>query len=145
MQMTRTQNSILNLFTALAGQILSLLIGFISRYYFLHILGEYYLGINGLFTEILSMLSLVELGIGPAIIFCMYEPLAQNNLPQICGLLNFYKKVYNSPIGGKIIILMEEKAFQQGNEVSYEVIKDKNCCTSNCSCNYVYCIFCMGD
>ncbi len=96
MQMTRTQNSILNLFTALAGQILSLLIGFISRYYFLHILGEYYLGINGLFTEILSMLSLVELGIGPAIIFCMYEPLAQNNLPQICGLLNFYKKIYTT-------------------------------------------------
>ena len=94
--MTRTQNSILNLFTALAGQILSLLIGFISRYYFLHILGEYYLGINGLFTEILSMLSLVELGIGPAIIFCMYEPLAQNNLPQICGLLNFYKKIYTT-------------------------------------------------
>ena len=42
------------------------------------------------------MLSLVELGIGPAIIFCMYEPLAQNNLPQICGLLNFYKKIYTT-------------------------------------------------
>lgn len=94
MQMTRTQNSILNLSTALVGQSLSLLIGFISRYYFLHTLGEYYLGINGLFTEILSMLSLVELGIGPAIIFCMYEPLAQKNLSQICGLLNFYKKIY---------------------------------------------------
>lgn len=94
--MTRTQNSILNLLTALAGQILSLLIGFIARYYFLHTLGEYYLGINGLFTEILSMLSLIELGIGPAIIFCMYEPLAQNNLSQICGLLNFYKKIYTA-------------------------------------------------
>lgn len=92
--MTRTQNSIRNLFTALMGQVLSLLIGFISRYYFLHTLGENYLGINGLFTEILSMLSLVELGIGPAIIFCMYEPLAQKNTPQICGLLSFYKKIY---------------------------------------------------
>ena len=53
-----------------------------------------YLGINGLFSNILSMLSLAELGIGPAIVFSMYKPIADNDEIHIAKLMNFYKNAY---------------------------------------------------
>ena len=61
---------------------------------FIRILGAEYLGINGLFTNIVTMLSLVELGIGPAIIFSLYKPLAENDIKKVQALMQLYKKAY---------------------------------------------------
>ena len=71
-----------------------ILLGFISRKVFLDNLGSEYLGINGLLTNILSMLSLVEGGIGASIIYNLYKPLAENNKGQIIALVQLYKKLY---------------------------------------------------
>jgi len=76
----------------------------VTRTIFIKILNENYLGINGLFSNILSMLSLVELGIGSAIIYSMYKPLAEKNEKEISALMNFYKKIYNC-IGVIVTIL----------------------------------------
>ena len=73
----------------------SIVIGLLAQKIFLMILGTEYLGLNGLFDNILSMLSIVELGIGTAIIYNLYKPIVENNHEQIKSLMGFYKKAYN--------------------------------------------------
>ncbi|WP_319470066.1 oligosaccharide flippase family protein [uncultured Trichococcus sp.] len=102
--MSRTQNSLINLIVALIGQGLGLIISFIARIFFVKILGTEYLGINGLFTNILTMLSLVELGIGPAIVFSLYKPLSENDIKKVKSLMHLYKEAYT--IIGIIILIL---------------------------------------
>ena len=92
---TRTYKSLRNMIYGVGVQIITLIISFISRTIFIKILGAEYLGINGLFNNILSVLSLAELGFGQAIIYTMYKPLAENDENKITALMNFYKKIYN--------------------------------------------------
>ena len=84
--MSRTCKSIQNIITAILGQVLIIIIGFISRKIFILYLSAEYLGLNGLFSSILTVLSLTELGLGPAMIFSLYKPLADNNI-SICKAL----------------------------------------------------------
>lgn len=95
MNQNRTKKSIKNIIYGFAIQILLILINFVSRTIFIRILGSEYLGINGLYTNILTVLSLVELGFGNAIIYSMYKPLANKDEVKITALMNFYKKIYN--------------------------------------------------
>ena len=90
----RTKNSIKNIYMSIVTQIVITLLGFISRKVFLNSLGTEYLGINGLLTNVLSMLSLVEGGIGTSIIYNLYKPLAENDEPKIIALIQLYKKLY---------------------------------------------------
>ncbi|MGU8276704.1 lipopolysaccharide biosynthesis protein [Clostridium perfringens] len=92
---SRIENSIKNISIGLGGQVLSLLLSFINRTIFINTLGEQYLGINGLFSSILSVLSLAELGIGSAIIYNMYKPLADNDNKKIQMLINLYRNLYH--------------------------------------------------
>ncbi|HFQ0348369.1 TPA: transporter, partial [Enterococcus faecium] len=62
--------------------------------FFIYFLGAKYLGLNGLFTNILSFLSLAELGIGSSIIYSLYKPLAQKDESKVKALMNLYKKTY---------------------------------------------------
>ena len=102
--MTRTKKSIKNIKYALVGQVSALLITFVSRTVFVKILGEEYLGVNSLFTNILTMLSFAELGIGAAITYSLYSPLANNETEQIKSIMLLFKKVYKY-IGVIILIL----------------------------------------
>ena len=94
MSNSRTKNSILNMVSSIGYQMISLVMSFISRTIFLQVLGVGYLGINGLFNDVLSMLNMAELGFGTAMTFSMYKPLAEKDYDTIAGLTNFYKKVY---------------------------------------------------
>lgn len=91
----RTNNSIINSIATLISNILSFIIAFVAQAIFIRILGAEYLGLNGLFTNLLSMLSIFELGIGNAIVFNLYKPIAENNEKKINSLMRFYKKTYN--------------------------------------------------
>lgn len=91
----RTENSIKNSLSAMIQSSITMIIGFIAQAIFLKILSTEYLGLNGLFTNILTMLSIFELGIGDAIIYYLYKPIADNNIKQIKSLMNFYKMAYN--------------------------------------------------
>ncbi|MBR5658495.1 MAG: polysaccharide biosynthesis protein [Lachnospiraceae bacterium] len=72
----------------------SLLLPFFIRVVIINVLGKEYLGLNNLFTSILHVLNLAELGIGSAMVYSMYKPIAEGNGELICSLLALYKKVY---------------------------------------------------
>jgi O-antigen/teichoic acid export membrane protein len=92
--MSRTSKSIRNIKYALVGQASGLLISFISRMVFVKFLGAEYLGLNGLFANILSVLSLLELGFGSALVYSMYKPLANKDTEKVKALMELYKKGY---------------------------------------------------
>lgn len=100
----RTKKSIKNIAFVIGGQLINALITFVSRTIFIYVLGSDYLGINGLFTNILSILSLTELGLGSAIIYSMYKPLAENDEYKISALMNLYSKTYR--IIGVIVAIL---------------------------------------
>ena len=91
---TRTEYSLLNIATGIGGYALNTILGIVCRVVFTKALSADYLGINGLFTNILSMLSLAELGIGSAIVYALYKPLAENDQDKITALVQFYGKCY---------------------------------------------------
>ena len=91
---SRTEYSILNILTGVGGYFLNTVLGFICRMVFVRCLSADYLGVNGLFTNILTMLSLAELGVGNAIVFALYKPLAQNDEDKIASLMRLYSKAY---------------------------------------------------
>ncbi|MEG0167045.1 MAG: hypothetical protein RR867_01055 [Ruthenibacterium sp.] len=100
----RTQKSIVNFSVALAGQIIALIVSIIARTVFLQFLNAEYLGLASLFTNVLTMLSLVELGIGPAMSFSLYRPLAQNDVEKIKSLMRLYRRAYTI-IGIVVLVL----------------------------------------
>ncbi len=93
---SRTANSVKNITFGLISQVIQMILGFITRTVFIKYLAVEYLGVNSLFTNIISMLSLAELGIGSAIIYSLYKPLSDKNEYEIATILQFYKKVYIS-------------------------------------------------
>ena len=93
---SRVEYSVLNIATGLGGYIINTILGFICRMVFVRCLSADYLGISGLFTNILTMLSLAELGIGSAIVYALYKPLAENDERKIASLVDFYGKAYRA-------------------------------------------------
>lgn len=91
---SRVKNSVRNIVYRLLSQVINVLVKFISRSIFIYVLGVEYLGINGLFSELLQILSLAELGFGTAMVFSMYKPLAENDEVKLAQLVQLYKKVY---------------------------------------------------
>lgn len=76
----------------------------IARIFFVRFLSAEYLGLSNLFTNILSVFSLVELGIGPAMTFALYDPLARRDEEKIKSLMQLYKKAYQG-VGILLLIL----------------------------------------
>jgi O-antigen/teichoic acid export membrane protein len=101
--MTRTQNSFFNILTGTGAKLLLILLSFITRTVFVRYLGTSYLGIEGLFSNILSMLSLADLGISYAIVFKLYKPIEENNRPRILALMHLYRQTYRI-IGAVIFV-----------------------------------------
>lgn len=91
---SRTKNSALILAFSGIRQILTFLLAFVSRTVFIYTLGAEYLGLNGLFTNILQFLSLTELGIGSAIAFYLYKPLAVHDTERVKVIMRFYRSCY---------------------------------------------------
>lgn len=100
----RTKYALKNLMTAWLGQVIIQSLMFVSRSIFVKVLSQEYLGVNGLFTNILTILSLAELGVGSAITFALYEPLAKNDEEKLRSLMAFYKKAY-TVIGCVVAVL----------------------------------------
>lgn len=94
MESSRTKNVSKNTVIALVCQAVNLFLSFLTRTVFIKTLGSEYLGINGLFTNILTILSFAELGIGNALIFSMYKPLAYGDEEKLGSLMALYKKAY---------------------------------------------------
>lgn len=92
---SRTINVIKNSFFGVVNKFGVLILQFVCRTIFIRILGSEYLGLNGLFTNILTILSFAELGLGNAIVYNMYKPLANKDTEEVSRLLKLYRKCYN--------------------------------------------------
>lgn len=91
---SRTKNSARNAVVSIGFYVVYTIMSFALRKVFIEILGNDYLSISGLFTNILTVLSFAELGIGEAIIFNLYKPINQGNVEKIKSLMALYKKAY---------------------------------------------------
>jgi len=90
----RSANSIKNVSYSIVGHIIATIVSFIARIFFLRYLGSVYLGLNGLFTNILTVLALAEMGFATSITFSLYKPIYDNDYSKINQLLNYFKKAY---------------------------------------------------
>ena len=95
MNQKRTTATIKNIFTGFIQKLITLVCVFISRKLFIQYIGIDYLGINSLFANILSVLSMADLGFGVAIAYSLYKPLAEKDYETIRGLIKYYRKIYN--------------------------------------------------
>lgn len=93
-QDSRVKNSSRNIVFSMLAYILQIVLGFTVRRFFIQFFNEEYLGVTSLFSNILNVLSLAELGFGTAIVFAMYKPIAEGNNEEVRELLHFYKKCY---------------------------------------------------
>ena len=91
---SRTKNSMRNIIFSLIAYGAQIILAFVVRRYFIYYFNEEYLGLNSLFSNILSLLSLAELGFGSAIVFSMYKPMAEGDEEKVRELLHLYKKYY---------------------------------------------------
>ena len=83
-----------NSLASILANVINIVIGFLAQKIFVRLLGVEYLGLNSLFSNIISMLAIFELGIGSAITFSLYRPLAKDDKTTIKALMGFYKKAY---------------------------------------------------
>ena len=88
----------------IGSQMLSILMGFFTRWMFISLLGKEYLGVSGLFTNVLSLLSLANLGFDTAIIYSLYKPLAEGDMVAVKGYMRVYKRVYRA-VGMTVFVL----------------------------------------
>ena len=104
MARSRTKNSIINSTASITTQVITVLMDFVVKTIFIAVLGSTYLGINGLFSNIITLLSLADLGIGVAIPYSLYKPLAHGDKEKIKSLMKYYSKVY-SIIGFVVLVI----------------------------------------
>ena len=101
---SRKKNVLRNVIWGVFEKIVVLLLPFVIRTILIKVLGAQYLGLGSLFSSILTVLSLSELGFGTAIVFSMYKPIAEDDKQTICALLNTFRKVYR--IVGTIVLVV---------------------------------------
>lgn len=92
---SRMEYSFLNASLAVSFYVTGAVLGFIGRIVLTHTLSTTYVGVNGLFLELLNILSFSELGIGTAMAFTLYRPLAERDTALLRALIKYYHKVYN--------------------------------------------------
>lgn len=91
---SRTTNSMRNMGAGVLLSLLGYVVTFVSRTVFVKLLGNDYLSIEGLLTNVVTVLSFTELGLGSASVYCLYKPIAEKNSSKINGLLKYFKKLY---------------------------------------------------
>lgn len=100
----RIKNVKRNVAWGVLNSAISIIVPFITRTVIIYTIGIEYTGLNSLFNSILQALSLAELGIGSALVFSMYKPMADNDVEQVCALLNFYRTCYR--ITGIVVLIL---------------------------------------
>lgn len=120
--MGRIQKTLINTSVAFGTQIITLIISFILQSAFVRTLGGEYLGLNGMFANVLTILAFTELGIGNAISFALYKPLHDLDYKKIAAIMNFFKNVYTC-VGSCIITLSCVLSFFIGNFIHGDTVQ----------------------
>lgn len=100
----RTKSAVRNIVYSLMNLLVPVALVLVQRAVFVRVLDVTYLGVNNLFADVFSMLSLFEMGAGSAIAYYLYQPLAKSEFGKICSLRNLYKTIY-SAIGAIVIVV----------------------------------------
>ncbi len=101
---SRTKNTSRNIVSGMINKIVAILLPFINRTIILYILGAEYTGLSGLFTSILEVLNIANLGFNTSIVYCMYKPMAENDKGKLRYYLTIYKRIYS--IVGVVIFVV---------------------------------------
>ena len=104
MKIERVKNAKRNMIFGVILRIYQLLVPFVVRTIMIYYMGVEYIGLGSLFTSILEVLSLTELGVGSALVFSMYKPIAEDNKERICALMRLYRTYYRA-IGTIILVV----------------------------------------
>lgn len=94
MLINKTKNTVKNSIWGMVNKCVTIILPFVIRTIIIRMLGTEYIGLNGLFTSILSVLNISELGISTAIVYSMYRPIAEENTEVICSLMRLYRIAY---------------------------------------------------
>jgi len=103
MEKSRTKNTTRNIGAGLLNQIISIILPFINRTAILWTLGAEFTGLAGLFSSILNVLNIAELGFNTAIVYSLYKPMADKDHKKICEIVSLFKKIYT--IVGTVILI----------------------------------------
>lgn len=104
MKIEKSKNASRNIIFGVLLKFYQILVPFLMRTIMMYAIGVQYLGLNSLFTSILQVLNLAELGVGSAMVFSMYKPIACNDETTICALMKLYR-LYYRVIGGVILVV----------------------------------------
>ncbi|WP_027218652.1 lipopolysaccharide biosynthesis protein [Butyrivibrio fibrisolvens] len=91
---SRKKNIMRNSLTSATTGVINIGIQFLYRSFFLLLLTKEYLGIEGLFSNVIQLLSLAELGFGTVIAYRLYNPMEKHKITEVASIMNFYRKVY---------------------------------------------------
>lgn len=100
----RTKNASRNIIFGVILKVYQILVPFLMRTAMIYLMGVQYLGLNSLFTSILQVLNLAELGVGSAMVYSMYKPIATDDYVSISALMKLYRTYYRV-IGGIIAVV----------------------------------------
>lgn len=100
----RTKNAKRNIFFGVILKVYQIIVPFIMRTAMIYLMGVQYLGLNSLFTSVLQVLNLAELGVGSAMVYSMYKPIATDDKKTICALMRLYRTYYR--IIGLVIAIL---------------------------------------
>ncbi len=101
---SRTKNTVRNIGAGLINQMVSIILPFINRTIILWSLGAQFTGLSGLFSSILSVLGIAELGFNTAIVYSLYKPMSEHDEKKICEIVSLFRKIYG--IIGNIILFL---------------------------------------
>lgn len=103
MRIASTKNTMRGIFFGTINKVVLIIMPFILRSILIHRIGTEYAGLSSLFTSILRVLNVAELGFASAATFSLYKPIAEEDADKVCALLAFYRKIYYS-IGAIIMV-----------------------------------------
>lgn len=104
MKLNKIKNTKQNLIFGIVLKLFQILLSFAFRSVIVYTLGVQYLGLNSLFSSVLQVLNLAELGVGSAMVFSMYKPIAEDDSDRICALMQLYR-IYYRIIGSIILVV----------------------------------------
>ena len=104
MKIERTKNATRNIIYLTIQRIYQIVIPFLMRTAMIYFMGIKYLGLSSLFSSILQVLNMAELGVGSAMVYSMYKPIVEDDTEKICALMKLYK-IYYRIIGAVIGIV----------------------------------------
>ena len=94
MKLERTKNATKSIAAGLFLKAYQMIMPFLIRTAMIYFMGMQYLGLNSLFASVLQVLNLAELGVGAAMVFSMYKPVAEDDAVTICALMKLYRRYY---------------------------------------------------